>query len=57
MAAAMAAAKTTTMKGANPAAEALPTEVVCGEAASRAEIIPARFTEAACHGLAVERLY
>ena len=53
----MAAAKTASMKGANPAAEALPTEVVFAEAASRAEIIPVRFAQAACRGLAVERLH
>ena len=55
--ASMAAAKAATMKGANPAAEALPTEVVFAEAASRAEIIPVRFAQAACRGLAVERLH
>ena len=55
--ASMAAAKAATMKGAKPAAEASPLEVVCGQAASRAEIIPARFAQAACRGLAVERFH
>ncbi len=58
-AATMAAAtvKATTMKGAQPAARASPTEVVFGEAGARAESIPARFAQAAGRGLAAERLH